>query len=138
MFSSDGQFAAKYKIVCFKELPETKQIGICDYCVCVDAKEQQVNKENFNGNIQQTIETNKCIFNGKPVDLHELSINISKRIDELKLEGFNGGVIELLNDAYREICKCNDGICQSKDKIYECDWVKKCRDNGVKIPIQQG
>ena len=140
MFSADGRSADKYKIVCFRELPETKQTGICNYCMCIDAKEQQSNKDNLNRTHQQTTEINKCIYNGKPVDLYELKSNIVKRIDELQMEGYeeSAGLIVLLNETYNEICKCYDDTCQKRDSVHKCEWVKKCMDNGVQVPIQQG
>ncbi|MCM1126632.1 MAG: hypothetical protein NC429_09180 [Lachnospiraceae bacterium] len=136
MFSSDVHSVAKYKIVCFEELPKTKKIGICNYCRCVDVKGEEVNKEN-SCEIKYPQETHKCIFNGKSVDLQGLEINITKRINKLQLEEY-GEVIELLEEVHREIRKCRDYSCQRKDSEYQCEWIKKCRDNGVDIPIKEG
>lgn len=136
MFSTNDQSVAKYKIVCFRELPNTKGVGICNHCVCVDAKEQQLNKDNSGCIFQQITETAKCVYNGKAVDLCKLKNNITERIDELELSGY-GEVIALLKDIYIKICKCYDGTCLKKSSEYRCDLIKKCMENGVEIPIQQ-
>lgn len=135
MFSSDVHSVAKYKIVCFNKLP--KNIGICNYCRCVDEISKDENKENVNElKYLQRPEAHKCIFNGKTVNLARMESNITKRINDLQIEEY-GEVVKLLAEAKKEIQKCRDDSCPKKDSGQKCKWIEICRDNGVEIPIQE-
>lgn len=134
IFSIDEQRAAKYKIVCFNKLPDTKERGICQYCLCVDAEDTQAMKEKLSNLPKQTTyKVEKCLYNGVEIDLNELKKGIEKRITDYHMSKYDkqSQTYISVNSLYNRICKCCEGDCSRKENVNECDLIEACVENKI-------
>ena len=137
MFSVNKQCTAKYKIVCFSKLPDTKETGICNYCVCVDEEEIQSTVTDSRDLSQSATNImNICTYNGETVNLQKLKDKINERIYILQREGYKktSQTIEDIRHIHDEICKCCDGICRNRNNVNNCEWLDKCVENDIILP----
>ncbi len=141
MFCVDEQYVRKYKIVCFSKLPDESEMGICNFCQCVDEEIIQPITAKSSSFSERDVQLyNICNYNGVPIDLRKLKENINDKMKAIKLDNWKESsaaykIIKQLRDEVYE--NCDKGICKNKDSIDECELLKMCRENKIDIPEQQ-
>lgn len=137
MFSIDQQYGAKYKIICFNNLLNTKEKGLCNYCVFEEKESVESPVGDLRDlNTQVSNNNYNCVYDSRIVDLNALKENIRKRKEELLSKGYrrNAIAIEKIESTYSKICKCCDNGCEKNNNEKDCEVLEICTKNGICIP----